>query len=182
MLGAAYLGRAIFSMIVRFVGASMSLIQDVLAVQRLYPKLYVACHTTHGRSNAGTSSLTARECSVLSHLCIDPTLSAARLSKHLGVGRSTLSDVVGHLVEQSFLHSHQDPFDERKMRLTVTPGGMAAMSAISVLDGHRVGEVLARLTPRQRSKAIEGLTLLAEAAVPTPLQPTSTRDASRLTK
>ena len=168
----------------------MSLIEDVLAIQRLYPKLYVACHTTHGRSSAGSPSLTARECSVLSHLCIDPTLSAARLTKHLGVGRSTLSDLVGHLVEQSFLHSHQDPFDERKMRLTVTPGGMAAMTAISVLDGDRVGEVLARLTPRQRSKAIEGLTLLAEAAMPMPshkpasiqAQPPSAKDAGRITR
>ena len=145
----------------------MSLIQDVLAVQRLYPKLYVACHTTHGRSSEGTSSLTARECAVLSHLCIDPTLSATRLAKHLGVGRSTLSDLVGHLVEQRFLQSHHDPHDERKRRLTVLPHGIAAMSAISVLDGHRVGEVLARLTPDERSKAIEGLTLLAEAAMPT---------------
>ncbi len=144
----------------------MSLIQDVLAVQRLYPKLYVACHTTHGRSSEGTSSVTARECAVLSHLCVDPTLSAARLAKHLGVGRSTLSDVVSHLVEQSFLESRQDPHDERKKRLTVTPDGIAAMSAISVLDSRRVGEVLARLTPDERLKAIEGLALLAEAAMP----------------
>ncbi len=144
----------------------MSLIQDVLAIQRLYPKLYVACHTTHGRSSEGISSITARECAVLSHLCIDPTLSAARLARHLGVGRSTLSDLIGRLVEQSFLRSHQDPHDERQMRLTVLPDGIAAMSAISVLDGQRVSEVLARLTPQQRAKAIEGLTLLAEAAMP----------------
>ena len=144
----------------------MSLIQDVFAIQRLYPKLYVACHTTHGRSSDATSSITARECAVLSHLCIDPTLSAARLARHLGVGRSTLSDLTARMVEQKFLRSLQDPHDERKRRLTVLPEGMAAMSAISVLDGHRVGEVLARLTPLQRSKAIEGLTLLAEAAMP----------------
>ena len=144
----------------------MSLIQDVLAIQRLYPKLYVACHTTHGRSSEGTSSVTARECAVMSHLCIDPTLSAARLARHLGVGRSTLSDLIGHLVEQNLLQSHQDPHDERKRRLTVTPDGIAAMSAISVLDGRLVGEVLSRLTPHQRSKAIEGLSLLAQAAMP----------------
>ena len=144
----------------------MSLIQDVLSVQRLYPKLYVACHSAHGRAGGVAGSLSARECAVLSHLCIDSTLSASRLAKHLGVGRSTLSEVVGRLVEQRFLLSHQDLRDERKRRLTVTPDGIAAMSATSVLDHERVVAVLSRLTPRERLTAIEGLALLADAAMP----------------
>ena len=115
---------------------------------------------------AGTVS--ARDCAVLSHVYVDPTLSASRLSKHLGVGRSTLSEVVSHLVEQQFLQSHQDPRDERKKRLTVTAAGIAAMSTASVLDHEKVSAVLSRLTPQERLKAIEGLALLADAAMPVP--------------
>ena len=144
----------------------MSLIQDVLSVQRLYPKLYVACHSAHGRATGVPGSLSARECAVLSHLCIDPTLSASRLAKHLGVGRSTLSEVVGHLVEQSFLLSHQDRRDERKRRLTVTSAGIASLSEASVLDHGRVVAVLSRLTPRERLTAVKGLSLLADVAMP----------------
>lgn len=146
----------------------MSLAEDALSVRRLYPKLYVACHSSHGRATGVADALSARDCAVLSHLCVDPALSASRLAKHLGVGRSTLSEVVGRLVEQSFLQSHQDLRDERKRRLTVTPAGVAAMATASVLDHEKVVAVLSRLTPQERFTAIEGLALLASAAMPVP--------------
>lgn len=143
----------------------MSLVQDVLSVQGLYPKLYVACHRIHGRATGVADNVSARDCAVLSHLWVDPTLSASRLAKHLGVGRSTLSEVISHLVEQKFLQSHQDHRDERKKRLTVTASGVAAMSTASVLDHEKVVAVLSRLTPQERLKVIEGLALLADAAM-----------------
>ena len=144
----------------------MSLIQDVSSVQRLYPQLYVACHSVHGRAAAVGTALSARECAVLSHLSVDPTLSATSLAKHLGVGRSTLSEIVNRMAGRGYLHSHPDGRDERRNRLTVTSEGIAAMSSVSVLDRAKVAAVLSRLTPQQRLTAIEGLTLLADAAMP----------------
>lgn len=146
----------------------MSLIQDALSVQGLYPKLYVACHSRHGRTTGVVGILSARECAVLSHLYVAPTLAASRLAKHLGVGRSTLSEVVTRLVEQKFLQSQQDQRDERKRRLTVTSAGITAMSTASVLDHEKVVAVLSRLTPQERLAAIEGLALLAKASIPVP--------------
>ena len=43
--------------------------------------------------------------------------------------------------------------------------GIAAMSTASVLDHEKVVAVLSRLTPQERFKAIEGLALLADAAM-----------------
>ena len=144
----------------------MSLTEDALAVERLYPKLYVACHSSHRRVAGVATTLSARECAVLSHLFVDPTVSASCLAKHLGVGRSTMSEVVSRLMAQGFLQSHQHRSDERRRRLCVTAVGIAAMSVVSVLDHEKVATVLSRLTPQERVTAIEGLALLADAAIP----------------
>ena len=42
--------------------------------------------------------------------------------------------------------------------------GLAGLTASSVLDAHRVGELLAQLTPAEQRRAVAGLELLAAAA------------------
>ena len=148
----------------------MSLDEHVSAVQRLYPMLYVACHAVHGRQTEPAGGLSARQCAVLSHLVSQPDLSATEMSRHLGLARSTLSEVVLRLVELRYLDSRADKRDERKRRLVLTEAGRRALSSVSVLDEARVAAVLSRLTSRERERAIEGLALLAKASA-TAFQP-----------
>jgi DNA-binding MarR family transcriptional regulator len=144
----------------------MSITEDVWSVQRLYPKLYVACHSIHGRATATAPTWSATECAILSHLCVEPALSASLLAKHLGLARSTLSEFVSRLVDDGHLESHRDERDERRNRLVVTAAGLAAMSSVAVLDQTKLAAVLSRLTPGERARVIDGLALLAQAAVP----------------
>ena len=141
----------------------MRLQDDALAVQRLYPMLYVACLTVHGWETRAAGPLSARECAVLSHLRADPSLSASRLAGHLGVARSTLSEVLAKLLRLRYLESERDFRDERRKRLIVTEDGIGALSSVSVLDRAKVMSALSRLTPREREKVLEGLTLLSKA-------------------
>ena len=142
----------------------MPIDKDVSTVQRLYPLLYVACHTMHGREKQRAGPLSARECAVLSHLYAEPALSAGKLAGHLGIARSTLSEIVARLLGMRYLRSHRDAHDERRKRLVVTEAGLAALSSVSVLDEMKVAAVLSRLTARERAKVIEGFALVAKAA------------------
>lgn len=140
----------------------MSMQEDTSKVQRLYPLLYVACHAIHGRELERAGTLSARECAVLSHLHAQPSLSASTLAKHLGLARSTLSEVVLRMVELGFLDALRDERDERRKRLVVTDAGQAALSSVEVLDERKLATVLARLTEHERVTVIEGLDLLAK--------------------
>lgn len=151
----------------------MPLDEHVSAVQRLYPLLYVACHAVHGRQAEPVGGLSARQCAVLSHLIAQPNLSATEMAQHLGLARSTLSEVVLRLVELRYLDSHADQRDERKRRLVLTEAGRKALSSVSVLDEAKVAAVLSRLTSHERETAVKGLALLARAAA-SAFQPTRT--------
>jgi DNA-binding MarR family transcriptional regulator len=114
--------------------------------------LYVACHAVHGRQIEPAGGLSARQCAVLSHLVSQPDLSAAEMSRHLGLARSTLSEVVLRLVELRYLDSYADERDEQKRRLVLTEADRTALSSVPFLDEIKVNAVLSRLTPRERAK------------------------------
>jgi DNA-binding MarR family transcriptional regulator len=137
---------------------------DVRAVQRYYPQIYLACHTQHQRRRANTASLTASESSLLAHLSGDEPLRAATLARHLGVGASTLSAAVKRLTDLGYIVRERDVADQRALSLRLSPLGLRAMQASSVLETRRVVLVLSKLSPEERARAIDGLRLLADAA------------------
>jgi hypothetical protein len=53
---------------------------DVLAVLRAYPSVYLACHVEHRTRASSPTGLTARDGSLLAHVG-DPAGSSPRLSK-----------------------------------------------------------------------------------------------------
>ena len=138
--------------------------RDVAAVQRAYPKIYLACHTRHERRRANAAQLTAHESSLLAHLDPRRPMRAAALARHMGVTRSTLSAAIKRLTGLGYIASESDPADARALALRLSPQGARAMQAGSVLDSALVRRLLRALSEPERARAIAGLELLANAA------------------
>jgi DNA-binding MarR family transcriptional regulator len=144
--------------------------RDVAAVQRAYPKIYLACHTRHERRRSNAAQLTAHESSLLAHLDAREPMRAAALARHMGVTRSTLSAAIKRLTGLGYIASEADPADKRALALRLSAKGAKAMQAGSVLDSALVRRLLGALSLSDRARAIAGLELLAAAAERVPRQ------------
>ena len=137
---------------------------DVFEVQRLYPQIFVACHTDHVRAASTRWRISSQDASILVHLDRDSGLSPRALADHLGVTPSTLSAAIARLSELGYLTSKPNDSDRRKRELRLTARGAEAIASTSVLNAERVQAMLNKLTPDERKAAIRGLALLARAA------------------
>jgi DNA-binding MarR family transcriptional regulator len=137
---------------------------DLYEVQRLYPQIYLACHTNHVRSSSTKWKLSSHDSSILAHLDLKEGMSPRSLAAHLGVVPSTLSAAITRLEKLGYLKSEAVAADRRRKRLRLTTLGAEAMASTSVLDGERVRLLLSRLSPAERKAAVKGLALLARAA------------------
>lgn len=137
---------------------------DVRTVQRCYPQIYFACHTRHDWARSSEDRLSARDASILAHLHPESPPTSAELARHLAIGRPTLSEALKRLERLGHVERAPDPRDARRWRVHLTERGAEAMQASSVLETDRLASVLARLTPADRRRAVDGLRLLACAA------------------
>jgi DNA-binding MarR family transcriptional regulator len=137
---------------------------DVYEVQRLYPQIFLACHTNHVRAASTSWKLSSHDSAILSHLDRSSGLSPRSLAKHLGVTPSTLSASIKRLTTLGYLTCDAPVNDKRRREIRLTERGAEAMAATSVLDRERVRGMLKRLKPADRRTALNGLALLARAA------------------
>jgi DNA-binding MarR family transcriptional regulator len=142
--------------------------RDVTAVQRLYPRIYLACHTQHHRRASNSARLTAHESGILAHLSETVPMRASELARHLGVQQSTMSAALKRLTRLGYVARARDQADRRAARLLLSLEGVRAMQTGSVLETSRVQAMLARLRGADRKRAIDGLALLADAAMALP--------------
>jgi DNA-binding MarR family transcriptional regulator len=138
--------------------------EDVYQVQRLYPQIFLACHTNHVRSASTRWKLSSHDSAILSHLDRSSGLSPRSLARHLGVAPSTLSASIKGLTSLGYLTCDAPAKDKRRREIRLTDRGAEAMAATSVLDGDRVRELLKKLKLADRIAALDGLALLARAA------------------
>jgi DNA-binding MarR family transcriptional regulator len=137
---------------------------DVYEVQRLYPQIFVACHTDHVRAVSTKWRISSQDASILVHLDREFGLSPRALAGHLSVTPSTLSAAVARLSKLGYLTSKPNEKDRRKREIRLTSRGVEAISSTSVLDAERVRAMLSKLNPDERKAALRGLALLAQAA------------------
>lgn len=137
---------------------------DVFEVQRLYPQIYLACHTDHVRAVSTKWRISSQDASILVHLDRESGLSPRELASHLGVVPSTLSAAIARLSELGYLTSETNKTDRRKRELLLTARGAEAIADTSVLDAKRVQALLDSLKPDERKAAVRGLAILARAA------------------
>jgi DNA-binding MarR family transcriptional regulator len=136
----------------------------VQAVLDSYPRIYFACHTRHVRDAATGGELSAHQASILSHLDdVEPT-SMSELAEHMGVTLSTMSLSIKRLVMGGYVESGRSDADRRVVELRLTAAGVRMKEAQTVLDPGRVDAVLSRLNRDERSRALQGLRLLARAS------------------
>lgn len=138
--------------------------RDVLAVQVCYPQIYLACHTRHTARRSTLTRLSARDSSILAHLDERRAMRVSTLAAHLGVAPSTLSAAIKRLSELGYIARSRPTTDGRGVELRLARSGAAAMQASSVLEQPRVAAMLALLSPVDRKRALDGLSLLASAA------------------
>ena len=137
---------------------------DIYEVQRLYPQVFLACHTNHVRAATTRWKLSSHDSAILSHLDRSSGLSPRSLAKHLGVAPSTLSASIKRLTNLGYLTCDAPANDKRRREIRLTDRGAEAMAATSVLDRERVRGMLKKLKPADRRSALNGLALLARAA------------------
>jgi len=138
--------------------------RDVRLVQTCYPQIYLACHTRHTRAASSPQRLSPRDSTLLAHLDETRPTSPSVLARHLGVGGPTISAAVKRLVRLGYVEQDRDPDDARGVRLRLAQKGATAMRDSSVLEPERVRRMLAKLAPRDRRVALDGLAILARAA------------------
>lgn len=138
--------------------------RDVRMVQVAYPQIYFACHTRHVRRASTATRLSATDSTLLAHLDERQGVRPTALARHLGVAASTLSAAIARLAKLGYVVQRSDAKDRRAIELLLSEKGAAAMQASSVLESARVKRMLAKLTPAERRRALEGLGLLAKAA------------------
>ncbi|MBL8695556.1 MAG: winged helix-turn-helix transcriptional regulator [Planctomycetes bacterium] len=137
---------------------------DVLSIQRDYPMIYLACHVDHVRAPRSRFHLSPRESGILAHLDPGEPTGPTELAAHLRVSPSALSASLAKLVRQGYVERRTRARDRRHADLFITPLGVEALQAGSVLDSARLGALLAQMSPSDRRQACRGLSLLARAA------------------
>jgi DNA-binding MarR family transcriptional regulator len=137
---------------------------DVYEVQRLYPQIFLACHTNHVRAASTRWKISSHDAAILSHLSPASGLSPRSLARHLSVTPSTLSASIKRLTNLGYLKCDAPAKDKRRREIRLTDRGAEAMAATSVLDRERVRGMLKKLRPADRKAALNGLALLAHAA------------------
>jgi DNA-binding MarR family transcriptional regulator len=139
------------------VGATMT------AVMTLYPRIYFACHTRHVRDPQSQRLLSRHQASILDHLDeVEPT-TVMDLAGHMGVTAATMSLSIDRLERKGYVVRLKDAKDRRRVHVRLTTAGVRVREASSVLDPARVEALVSRLSEADRTRAIEGLALLARA-------------------
>ena len=126
---------------------SISLVTSITCVPRPLP---------------GTFS--SHDASILAHLDRENAISPRALAAHLSVAASTLSAAIARLSRLGYLTSEPSSSDKRQRELRLTARGAKAIAFTSVLDERRVRRALGRLNAPERTAALRGLQLLAQAA------------------
>lgn len=140
----------------------MTLDEATIHVQLAYPQIYLACHTRHRRARTSAHGLSARDISILVHLDRTRPTSLSALAGHLNLSPSTVSEAITTMARHGFAAKSQGGSDRRSVQLILTPLGLKAVRAESVLEDARLRGALKTLSRAERAQAITGLNLLAE--------------------
>ena len=130
----------------------------------LYPRIFFACHTDHRRDPASRKVLSDAQAGLLDHLDEVDSTRLTDLARHLGVTPSSASLAVSRLAARGYVARSKSAKDGREVRLRLSPAGRRVREAQEVLNPELVDRLVARLAPRERERALEGLALLAREA------------------
>jgi DNA-binding MarR family transcriptional regulator len=133
--------------------------------KELLTRIHFACRTRQVADPETRQALSSHQASILDHLDEDDALTLSELASHMGVTVSTMSLAIRRLVAAGYVDRHRDPDDGRRVCLRLSPAGARMRQAKSVLDPGRVAAMLDALSSDERKTALDGLDLLARAAL-----------------
>lgn len=129
-----------------------------------YPQIYFACHRRHTFDPGARKTLSLNQAGILDHLDnVEPT-NLRSLARHMGVTASTMSLNVDRLEAAGYVQRERDPDNARQVRIRLTQAGNRVKQRQNVLDPQLVNKLLKRLEGQDRTAALYGLGLLANAA------------------
>ena len=137
----------------------------VKQVLEWYPRIFFACHVRHARDPRTRREISSHQASILDHLDSKEPTSLLALARHMGVTASTMSLTVDRLTRGGWVVRERDVRDGRRVNLRLTAAGLRIKQTDRVLDPARVRAMLSHLSREEGKRALEGLRLLAHAAM-----------------
>ena len=135
--------------------------ENVLEIQSLYPKIYLACHLAHQNARSSSLNISNRDCIILAHLFDGKLSYNKQLAQHLNVAPSTMSEALNHLVSLKLVEYCVDAEDQRRTKYRLTAQGQDALQASSVLNTSKLTNIIDKLSKEEQDTVIKGLRLLA---------------------
>ncbi|MDA0328703.1 MAG: MarR family winged helix-turn-helix transcriptional regulator [Gemmatimonadetes bacterium] len=137
---------------------------DLSIVLGAYPRIHFACRAREVRDVASGIGLTEHQVRTLGHLGAEDPTMVTELAEYMGVTPSTMSLNLKRLEAGGFIVRSRDPEDRRVVNVLLTERGRQIRDSATLLDPDRVDAMLSGLRPDERRRALDGLTVLAEAA------------------
>jgi MarR family transcriptional regulator, organic hydroperoxide resistance regulator len=141
----------------------MDVVQASKEVIRLYPRIYFACHRRHVPDPGSNRVLSSHQVSILDHLDERAVTFTSTLAEHMGVTVSTISLALDRLMRDGFVRRVPDKTDRRRVGVLLTKAGVRIRDSRSVLDPDLVAALVGKLSEDERTHAVRGLALLANA-------------------
>lgn len=107
-----------------------------------------------------SSDLSLARLRALAFLLDNPAVCLSDLADHLIVGVPTASKLVDDLVERGLLSRSSDESDRRRLALSLTNEGERVLKRAARPAQEGVAGLLERLSPEDRARVIQGLSLL----------------------
>jgi DNA-binding MarR family transcriptional regulator len=131
----------------------------------LYPAVYLALHRRDGKR----SPLAAASRAVLQHLTLTGPVQVGELGRHLGRAQSVVSEIVSHLERDGLLERQRDPADARRTLVWLSGAGVDRLEEErQVLSRELVARAMTRMSPRDLSALLRGMSALVAAAAAKP--------------
>lgn len=139
------------------------MLSDVEIVMGALPALRAALRPRIPGAASGVG-LSDHQLRILGYLDEDDPAMVGELAEALHVTPSTMSLNLKRLEGGGFLTRTRDPADRRVMNVRLSEHGRRALEAVPEFDPGRVDALLLGLRPGERRRAIDGLSILADAA------------------
>jgi MarR family transcriptional regulator, organic hydroperoxide resistance regulator len=119
-----------------------------------------------GASSRGVSArgLSGAQLFVLRQIAAAPSLSLGELAERTLTGQSTVSEVVGRLVDQGLVARTTSAADARRAELTLTARGLRAIHGTEPTAQERLADGLAALPRARRAALADAFDAWLEAA------------------
>lgn len=140
------------------------MLSDAEILSGALPRIGEALRTRSLVDARSGTTLTSHQLRLLAALDADDPAMVGELAEFMGVTASTMSLNIGRLEAIGLVTRSRDPEDRRVTNVRLSESGVRARRATALVDPDRVDALLSLLGSDQRRRAVDGLSILAEAA------------------